>query len=308
MNRLHDAVDDYLVIRRALGFKLERHDRFLHAFVDYLATAGSDVITIDLAVAWATQPADADSCWWATRLSVIRSFASHQHGLDPRTQVPPADLMPGRSRRAEPFLYTNDQVTALLQAAGALKHPLMAATYTALIGLLAVTGMRVGEAIRLDRTDIDRASGLLTIRDTKFGKTRQIPLHPTTLAALDTYANLRDRHPETGRTSAWFSSTVGTRLIYKNVHCCFHQLTISAGIQPRSPRCRPRIHDLRHRFATATLTNWYADGQPIDCRLPLLSTYLGHVSPASTYWYLTATPELLELAMNRLGHAHEVLP
>jgi integrase/recombinase XerD len=308
MNMLHSAVDDYLVIRRALGFKLERHDRFLHAFVDYLDTAGSDVITIDLAVACATQPGGTDPSWWAARLSMIRSFASYHHGLDPRTQVPPPDLMPGRSRRAEPFLYTNDQVTALQDAARLLKHPLMAATYTTLIGLLAVSGMRVGEAIRLDRTDIDPTSGLLTIRDTKFGKTRQIPLHPSTLAALDTYAQIRDRHPETGRTAAWFSSTVGTRLIYKNVHCCFHQLTINAGIRPRSPRCRPRIHDLRHRFATVTLTNWYADGQPIDSRLPLLSTYLGHISPSSTYWYLTATPELLGLAMDRLDHAREVLP
>lgn len=307
MSGLHTAVDDYLVIRRALGFKLERDSVFLHDFVDFVSAAGSGVITTDLAVAWATQPANADPAWWAARMSVVRVFASHHHGLDPRSEVPPPDVLRGRSRRAEPFLYTNEQVTALQVSARSLRSPLKAATYDTLIGLLAVTGMRVGEAIRLDRTDIDRATGLLTIRDTKFGKTRQIPLHPTTLDALDIYARVRDRYPSTGRTPAWFSSTTGTRLIYKNVHYCFHQLTADAGITPRSERCRPRIHDLRHRFATATLTNWYADGLPIDPLLPLLSTYLGHVSPSSTYWYLTATPELLELAMQRLDHAHEVL-
>ena len=307
MSGLHGAVDEYLVIRRALGFKLERDGVFLHDFVDFVAAAGSEVITVDLAVAWATQSVDADPAWWAARLSVVRVFASHHHGIESRTEVPPPDVLRGRSRRAAPFLYTNDQITALQTSARSLKSPLKAATYDTLIGLLAVTGMRVGEAIRLDRSDLDETTGLLTIRGTKFGKTRQIPLHASTIDALDSYAKLRDRHLVTGQTSAWFSSTTGTRLIYKNVHRCFHQLTIAAGITPRTDRCRPRIHDLRHRFATATLTSWYADGLPIDPRLPLLSTYLGHVSPSSTYWYLTATPELLELAMQRLGHTHETL-
>ena len=307
MNSLHAAVDDYLAIRRALGFKLDRHGPFLHDFVEFLAAAGSDVITIDLAVAWATQPSGADPSWWAARLAVVRVFARHHHAIDVASQVPPPDVLPGQSRRAEPFLYTNEQVTALQTAARAVRTPLRAATYDTLIGLLAVTGMRVGEAIRLDRTDIDWTTGLVTIRDTKFAKTRQIPLHPSTLDALDDYATVRDRHPKTRSTPAWFSSTVGTRLIYKNVHRCFHQLTIDAGLAPRSPRCRPRVHDLRHRFAVATLTGWYADGQPIDARLPLLSTYLGHISPSSTYWYLTATPELLELVMQRLDNTREML-
>ena len=305
MSSLHDAVDDYLRIRRALGFKLERDGRFLHNFVDFVTAAGSDVITLDLAVTWATQPVGADRVWHAARLSMVRVFATHLHGLDPRTEVPPSDVLRGRSRRAEPFLYTNDQVLALQASARSLKSPLKAATYDTLIGLLAVTGMRVGEAIRLDRTDIDGGSGLLRIRDTKFGKSRQIPLHRSVVDALDGYATVRDRHLGTWRTPALFSSITGTRLIYKNVHHCFHLLTIYAGITPRSARCRPRIHDLRHRFAMITLSNWYADGLPIDPRLPLLSSYLGHVSPSSTYWYLTATPELLELAMQRLGHAHE---
>jgi integrase len=177
---------------------------------------------------------------------------------------------------------------------------LRAATYQTLTGLLAVTGMRAGEAIRLDQPDVDLRAGLLTIRQSKFGKSRQLPLHATTVAALAGYAALRDRQHPRPATPAFFVSLTGTRLIYKNVHRTFHRLTRAAGLAPRSPRCRPRIHDLRHSFAVAALLGWHQDGGDVAARLPLLSAWLGHADPASTYWYLTGTPELLALTGQRL--------
>ena len=307
MSDLHVAVDDYLKLRRSLGHKLERHDRLLHDFIEFLHTHRTGTITTVLAVEWATGPSGTRPRWWAIRLGAVRMFAKYRQATDPATEVPPADVFRGSSRRAEPFIYTDAQIRALLAAAGRIPTPLKAATYGTLIGLLVVTGMRVGEAIRLDRTDFDPDTGVLTIRDTKFGKTRQVPLHPSTIDALVAYSHLRDTTLGAGRCEALFVSTVGTRIIYTNLSSMFRRLIREAGIVARSERCHPRIHDIRHRFAVVTLTGWYRDGLNIDARLHLLSTYLGHISPASTYWYLEATPELLGLAADRLEAAAGVL-
>jgi integrase len=235
------------------------------------------------------------------RLAAVRPFARYLAAIIPGTQIPPPGLLPGPvSRRAVPYLYSGSEITALMAAAGAIRTPLRAATCQTLTGLLAVTGMRAGEVIRLDRTDLDWEHGLLTVRGGKFGKSRQLPLHPATVTALASYAALRDAHCPRPVTAAFFVSIAGTRLIYKNVHRTFHQLTRQAGLQPRSPACRPRIHDLRHTFAVTTLAGWYRDGGDVAARLPLLSTWLGHADPADTYWYLTGTPELLALAAARL--------
>jgi integrase len=199
-----------------------------------------------------------------------------------------------------PYLYSAAEVTALITAAGDIRTPVRAATYQTLIGLLAATGMRVGEAIGLDRGDLDAGQSLLTIRDGKFGKSRQLPLHASVLQALAGYASRRDASCRRPASPAFFLSLAGTRLIYSNVHFTFRQLTREAGLQPRSAACRPRIHDLRHAFAVATLARWYADGGDVAARLPLLSAWLGHADPAGTYWYLTGTPQLLALAAARL--------
>lgn len=301
MTGLRDALSDYLSLRRSLGFKLERPGQLLEDFTGYLDTAGAPTVTTELALAWATAPADADPAWWRARLAATRPFARYLAAFIPGTEVPPAGLLPGpASRRAVPCLYSPAGIGALITAAAAIRTPLRAATYQTLIGLLAVTGMRAGETIRLDRPDVDLRAGLLTIRESKFGKSRQLPLHATTVAALAGYATLRDqRHPRPA-TAAFFLSLTGTRLIYKNVHFTYHRLTQAAGLSPRSPQCRPRIHDLRHSFAVTTLLRWYQDGDDVAARLPLLSAWLGHADPASTYWYLTGTPELLALAATRL--------
>ncbi len=229
-----------------------------------------------------------------------RVFAEHLSALDPATEIPPADLLPRRPVRAEPYLYTDAEIVSLMAAARSLALPLRAATYETVVGLLAVTGMRVGEVIGLDREDLDWTHGLLTIRSAKFGKSRELPLAASTLTALRRYSDTRDRLCPRPKAPSFLLSTVGTRLIYQNVHWDFLRLAGRAGLGARSPRCRPRPHDLRHTFAVRTLMDWYRHGVDVQARMPLLSTYLGHVDPSETYWYLQAAPELVVLAAEKL--------
>jgi integrase/recombinase XerD len=301
MTALRDHLEDYLTLRRSLGYKLDRPGQMLRGLVSYLEAAGAATITTAHALAWATEPASADPTWWRARLAAARGLARYLAPLVPGTEVPPPGLLPGpASRRAVPYLYSGAEVAALMTAARAIRTPLRAATYQTLIGLLAATGMRVGEAISVDRADLAAEQGLLTIRSGKFGKSRQLPLHASVLHALAGYACLRDSACRRPATPAFFVSVTGTRLIYKNVHRTFRQLTQAAGLQPRSAACRPRIHDLRHTFAVTALTRWHADGGDVAARLPLLSTWLGHADPAGTYWYLTGTPDLMAAAAARL--------
>jgi integrase len=304
MSPLHDALGDYLQIRRALGYKLERAGKLLPQYLDYLEARGAQLITIENALAWATLPTG-DANWWAFRISVVRGFAAYLHALDPAHQVPPKDLLPRHPRRMTPYLYSDQEIRALMAATSSLRSPLRQATYRTLIGLLSVTGMRVGEAIRLDNDDVDLRHGVLTVRETKFGKTRELALHRSTVGALRAYQALRDRHQPTRVSDAVFISPAGTRLLYCNVSHTFVQLVERVGLSPRSARCRPTLHGLRHSFAVRTLLDWYRSGVEVQPRLPLLSTYLGHVHPKDTYWYLTAAPELLQLAAGRLERSQE---
>jgi integrase len=243
MSELARSLQDYLKMRRALGFKLERSGQLLADFVGYLERGGAHRITTEAALIWATQPAEAHPAWWGARLAAVRPFARFLRTLDPFTEVPPPDLLPSRCPRAIPYLYSSAEVAALMAAARAMRSPLRAATYETLIGLLAVTGMRVGEAIGLDRGDLDRAEGVLTVRAAKFGKSREVPLHPSTSEALERYAGVRARRCPRPKSPSLFVSTSGTRLLYKNVHYEFHRLARTAGLEPRSERCRPRPHD-----------------------------------------------------------------
>jgi integrase len=297
---LRERLADYLAVRRALGYLLVRPEKLLGQFLDYLDQTSEPIITVAAALDWARLPANGDSNWWAYRLSVLRGFATYLHALDPAHQVPPADLLPQRPRRASPYLYSDTDIAALITATGTLRTPLRRATFATLIGLLAVTGMRVGEVITLDREDVDLTTGRLLVRYGKFGKTRELALHPTTVEALQGYLLLRDRAAPASGTSAFLVSTAGTRLIYCNVHNTFHRLVALAGLPPRPGSCRPRIHDLRHTFAVTAMLDAYAAGQDGQTRLTLLSTWLGHVHPGSTYWYLSASPELMAVAGQRL--------
>ncbi|MEW6476578.1 MAG: tyrosine-type recombinase/integrase [Actinomycetota bacterium] len=300
MSRLRQSLADYLTLRRALGYRLERPEKLLGQFISYLEGVGAETVTIERALAWACLPSDGNANWWAHRLSVVRVFAAYLHTVDPAAEVPPPDLLPWRPCRAQPYIYSDDEVTALMAAAAMFPSPLRVATYQTLIGLLACTGIRVGEAIRLDRDDFDPGGGLLTVRFGKFGKTRELPLHRTAVAAIDRYRRQRDRHQPPATSPALFISPAGTRLLYCNVHATFRQLRTRAELAPGSGPCRPRIHDLRHSFAVRTLLEAYRDGHDVQHRLALLSTYLGHVNPGATYWYLSAVPELMSLAAQRL--------
>jgi integrase/recombinase XerD len=300
---LRRAAEEYLTLRRALGFKLETQGRLLLDFVGSLDRAGAATVTTERALAWATSPPAGDPVWCALRLGVVRGFARYLQPRDPRTEVPPADLLPRRRRRATPYLYAPDDIGKLMAAARGLRSPLRAATYETLIGLLAVTGARVGEAIRLDRDDLDWDHGRLTVVASKFGKSREVALHPRTLTALAAYARRRDELVPAPGAPSFFVSTAGTRLLHANVRGVFGQVVRAAGLEPRAARCRPRLHDLRHSFAISTLLTWYRAGADVQARLPWLSTYLGHVDPAATYWYLEAAPELLALAAARLERA-----
>jgi integrase len=297
---LREQLAGYLALRRALGYRMARPEKLLNQFLDHLEHHGASTITVAVALDWARLPANGTSNWWAYRLSAVRGFATYLHALDPAHEVPAPDLLPQRPLRASPYLYSDAEITALIAAANTLPTPLRRATFTTLIGLLAVTGMRVGEAIALDRGDVDLAAGRLTVRFGKFGKTRELALHSSTVEALRRYQRLRDRlAPRTG-TPALFVSLAGTRLRYCNVHHAFHRLVRLAGLTPRSASCRPRIHDLRHSFAVRAMLDAYAAGEDGQTRLTLLSTWLGHVHPASTYWYLSASPELMAVAGDRL--------
>ncbi len=307
MSALRDTADDYLRMRRALGYKLEIQGLLLNGFVSYLEDVGAVTVTIENAVAWATAPAGADPSYWAGRLSVVRQFARHLQTLDPACEVPPAQLLPYRSRRAIPYRYETAQITALMDAAGQLEPPLLAANYQTLIGLMAVTGLRLGEAIRLNRVDVDDRHQLLRILDSKFGKSREVVLHDSTMCALTDYGRLRDERFPQPRCEAFLVSTRGTRLRKNCIHHMFPRLVQTAGLTPRSSGCRPRLHGLRHSFAVRTLLEWYRDGVDVQARLPLLSTYMGHVDPASTFWYLSAAPELLALVADRLDPTLEGL-
>jgi integrase len=299
MTPLRHALADYLGMRRALGYRLARPEKLLAQFLTHLEALGETHLRIETALAWATHPTGTDPSWWASRLGIVRGFATHLHTIDPATEIPSADLLRARARRATPYLYTDEEVAALVAAAAVLRTSHRVATYRTLISLLVVTGMRVGEAIALDRDDFDAGHGLVIVRRGKFGKSRELPLHPSAVTALNQYLRREDR-PSGAPTPALFVSTAATRLLLCNVQQTFRTLVRRAGLTPHSAACRPRLHDVRHRFAVCTLLDAYRQGHAPEARLSLLSTYLGHVDPKHTYWYLSAAPELLQLASDRL--------
>lgn len=298
MSELSGHVADYLRLRRALGFKLERAGRLLPQLVAYLEAAGAATVTSDLAIAWARLPGHTHPNHWAQRLAIARGFARYLRTLDPATEVPPAGVFPTRRHRPTPFLWSQRDICRLLESARALRPALRAATYEALFGLLATCGMRVGEAVGLDRDDVDPRAGVITIRHAKFDRTRLVPLDPTVTEALSRYATERDRLCPRPRCRAFFVSSAGTRLDRSGVSKTLRKITTSLGM--RTASVHPRAHDLRHSFAVDTLIRWQRSGVSVDEHIATLSTYLGHVSPADTYWYLSASPELMGLAAQRL--------
>ena len=271
MSGLREALTSYLSLRRGMGFKLDRDEKLLGQFITYLEQRGSGTVTVADALAWATLPAGASPGWLRMRITVVRGFAAYLATLDSAAEVPPASLLPGGTRRAVPYLYSAADITALMAQAERLRTPQRTAAIQTLIGLLAVTGMRIGEALSLDDEDFDTAQGTLLVRHAKFGKHRLLPLHPTAVTAVHGYRRLRDQAFPHPASPALLVSSTGTRLLYYNVSQTFTKLARRAGLAARSGRCRPRPHDLRHSFAVATLLDWCRDGGDVASRMPLLS-------------------------------------
>jgi integrase/recombinase XerD len=311
MTSLREAVEDYITLRRSLGFKLRDAAIDLRDFILFLEQKNASFITTQLALEWATQPAHHQPSGWAQRLSFVRGFARYWSANDPRTEIPPLGLLPFRPKRAHPYLYSEQEIQKLLDAAQRLPpaQSLRPRSYDCLFGLLAVSGLRIREALQLQRGDVDLEEGLLTIRQTKFGKTRLVPIHASTREKLLRYAEHRDRLVPHATSPCFFLNDYGRCLESSAVRRTFYRLSRQIGLRGPTDRRGPRLHDFRHRFAVNTLVQWYRADEDIERRLPVLSTFLGHAHVADTYWYLSAHPELMQLATDRLerrwGFPHE---
>jgi integrase/recombinase XerD len=314
MTTLRQAMQEYVRMRRDLGFKLHETGKELHDFVKFMERHRASYITQALALVWAQQPSQAQPAYWARRLSSVRGFAKYRSATDPRTQIPAQGLLPFQPKRARPYLYSDVEIHRLLSAA--LKMPcryergkLRPWAYYCLFGLLSVSGLRLGEARNLELQDIDLQAGVLTIRGAKFGKTRLVPLHRSTCRILAEYISRRNRHWRHRPVSSHlFVSSSGHRLDGADIHRTFYALSWQIGLRGPSDSHGPRLHDMRHRFATYTLVRWYRSNQDPERKLPLLSAYLGHVHVADTQWYLSGSPELMREAMHRLEHRWEDRP
>lgn len=311
MSELREGIEEYLAVRRSLGFKLAEVGRCLHNFVDFAQDEGASYITTELVLRWVQLATQVQPATRAARLGSVRRFAAWHSATDPRTEVPPEGLLPHRYRRTRPYIYSDDEISGIVLTAGELASAkgLRARTYSTLFGLLAVTGMRVSEALCLDRTDVDLEARVLTVRGTKFGKTRLVPVHPSTCDVLRAYGHDRDQIVRVSFTVGFFVSERGTRISGCATRATFAKVSREIGLRaPVKGQRRghgPRLHDMRHRFAVKTLINWYRAGLDVEVEIPKLATYLGHVHVHDTYWYLEAVPELLTLAAERLLDQHE---
>jgi integrase len=302
---LRIALNDYLAVRRALGHQLRLPGRLLRRFVEFAEQEGADYITTELALRWATQPTQAQPSQWANRLAMVRRFAHYCCPNDPRTIVPPPDLLPHQYRRVTPSLCSDEEIIRLIKAARQLPSTigLRPHTYATLFGLYVATGLRANEALHLYRDDVDLLNGVLTIRGSKFGKTRYVPVHPSTQRALQRYARLRDRRCRTPASPHFFLSDRGTRVTYDMLRWTFVKVSHQIGLRAPGASHGPRLHGFRHRLAITTLLTWYRRGVDVERHLPELSTFLGHAHITDTQWYLTATPPLLRYALRRVEHS-----
>jgi integrase len=307
MNTLREAVEAYLLLRRDLGFKLSQAQRWLRDFATFMEQQGAPFITTDRALEWALQPTHVQPAYWAKRLTAVRLFARYRYVTDPRTEVPPGGLLPYRPNRAKPYPFTEQEIDQLMQAAAAMPPPdgLRGRTYSCLIGLLSVTGLRIGEALTLTPHDVDLKTALLTIRHTKFDKSRLVPVHASTQAALLAYARCRDRYLGHSMPHRFFVSRRGKPLAPSSVRRTFRDLCQQIGLCGAADYDEPRLHHFRHRFANETLLHWYRASEDVQQRLPILSTFLGHARIAETYWYLSARPELMGRALKCLEQRWE---
>jgi len=285
MNALRANVTDYLATRRAMGFKVEGLSKLLLSFVAFCEARGATRVQNDLAVQWATAriKVPVSDALFARRMDAVRIFARYQHALDPATEIPAEALGSRRYRPKEPNVFSENEIAALLAAADTLSPRFKALTWRTLIGLLAATGMRPGEACRLTVSDIDLTNGVIEVLQTKFGKSRLVFIHPTTATVVARYLQARQKWVGTAARACptVFVNSRRRALNPDTLSVTFKQIVAAAGLTTEPGRRPARLHDLRHTFAVTTMIDWYRDGQDVQVRLPLLSTWLGHVDPAS---------------------------
>lgn len=305
---LQTRVDDYLTERRRLGYKLHARDTLLASFVQYVASRRHrGPLTADLMADWARQDK-----WnrgtpgtWAVRLALLRHFVRYLKQFEPATEVPDKLIFGGKPGRLAPHIYREDEMVELLAATRHLgpRGSLRPITFETLFGLMASTGMRVSEAIHLRDADVDLKHGMLIVRQTKFAKSRQLPLHPSTVAALEHYRRQRAEHVPTTVDTPFFVGSRGKRLGQplgeRQTHRVFNALRDRLGWRNRGAHEAPRLHDIRHSFAVRRLMLWYGAGIDVNQMMLALSTYMGHAEIKHTYWYLTGVPELMTIAAGR---------
>jgi integrase len=307
MSSIRDALVEYVAVRRVLGTQFYEPALALDHFVDFLEREGAEFITTDLALRWAMEPKLVQRATWGRRFGQVRGFAAWLSAIDVRTEIPPKHLLDARRRRNTPHIYTEQEISLLMDEAQHLhsRTGLRALTYTTLIGLLVATGLRPGEALALNRSDVDLVSGILSIRETKFGKSRFVPVEESTRMALVRYARGRDELCALRLTQAFLIGEHGKRLTGSAARDTFVKMSRVIGLREASEDNRrgfgPRLQDFRHSFATGRLVQWYRAGLDVTRELPKLATYLGHVDVALTYWYIEAVPELLQHAANYIG-------
>ncbi len=299
MSALSAELGRYLALRNSLGHKLKLAGFMLRSFVSFMDARQEATVTTELALEWATGPADASTAWWAQRLSAVRCFARYLSAIEPGTEVPPRQLLVAGHPRVVPYRFSEEDIVGIAKAARQLRPLLRGVNYETLFQLLATTGMRVGEALALDDRDVVAQEALIHVRDAKFGKSREIPVHASTIEALGRYRVRRDELAP-ALPGSFFVSHEGRRLSYRSAQSAFSTAVRAVGLRPVTPRCRPRLHDLRRRFATEAVATLYQQGLDPVRSLPRLSTYLGHVDPAATYRYIEASPELMSEAARRL--------
>ena len=309
MNGLASALNNYLTLRRALGFKLRQTGQALPQFVRFVELEGASFITTELALRWAQEDPEASAVTHSDRLAMVRRFAEWRSAEDPRTEIPPVALLPRRYRRPPPYIYSCKEVESIVSSATSLSSAkgLRGPTFSTVFGLLSVTGMRIGEVVALDKDDVDLEAGVLTVRMGKRGKSRFVPIHATTSDVLRRYSVKRDAVVPHSPTPAFFVSERGRRVSTGSAQGNFIKVARLVGLRSSTGDGRrgrgPRLHDLRHRFAVSTLIGWYRSGADADREIPKLATYLGHNGPEQVYWYLQAVPELLKLATERSQRA-----
>lgn len=306
MSGLEDLLAEYLTVRRSLGYALRDTARCLGKFLAFAKSEGASHVSTDLALRWVAQASLVQPATRAARLGMVRCFATWCKTMDPATEIPPEGLLPHKYRRTQPYIYSDDEVLRIIDAARQLpsRNGLRAHTYATLFGLLAVTGMRVSETVGLDRRDVDLEEGILTLRRTKLGKTRLVPVQSSTLAVLRGYADRRDQLLGSSFSEGFFLSEHRTRITGWGARYNFAKVSRAVGLRAPAGGHRhgrgPRLHDMRHRFAVQALLAWYRAGRNVEAEIPKLATYLGHIHVSDTYWYLEAVPELLGLARDRL--------